>query len=336
MSHLCLRDVEWLGFDLDHTIVRYRLPALNELVFNCIGKYLVEKKGFDKGIVERGFLPSFPLRGLVLDAFKGNFLVLSASGKVLTGAHGTRTMDAAELKRVYPDGLPTVAEATRRNDKLQGFHAFTTFFDMPTSVLVAHYVDLCDEQGRTEYIRIAMELLGAFEYCFNPENEVDGGYFCEIKSHPDKYLIKCTDSVKQWLQAARTHHVGLFLLTNSLSGYTNFLLKHCFGEDWRHVFDLVIVGGKKPDFFTKTGDKAHSFHAVSEHMIGEPLGPDGLVRGGFVAHGNLRDLTPFLARHGRGAQLGACGWVAGSLGRWVAGVAGSLGWLVRWVAGVTL
>eukprot|EP00048_Salpingoeca_helianthica_P003299 m.65785 g.65785 ORF g.65785 m.65785 type:complete len:509 (-) comp12623_c0_seq1:116-1642(-) len=304
-SHLCLRDVEWLGFDLDHTIVRYHLPALNELVFQCIGNYLVNKRKFDKAIVERGFRASFPLRGMVLDAVKGNFLVLSASGKVLTGSHGTRKMDEEELKCVYPDGLPEVAEKTRRNEKLKAFHAFTTFFDLPTSVLLAHYVDLCDEQGTDTYIRIAMELLGAFEFCFNPENEVEGGYFCEIKAHPDKYLIKCTDRVKSWLQSAHKHQVGLFLLTNSLSGYTDFLLNHCYGRDWREVFDLVIVGGKKPDFFTKIDDSAHAFHAVSEHLVGDPVGPEALVRGGFVAHGNLRDLMPFLARHGRGAQLEA-------------------------------
>ncbi len=42
----------------------------------------------------------------------------------------------------------------------------------------------------------------------------------------------------------------LFLLTNSKFSYINPGMQFLLGKDWKDYFDLVLVSGNKPNFFT--------------------------------------------------------------------------------------
>lgn len=307
VEQVCLAECDWLGFDLDHTFVRYRLKELSVLVFEVLGRYLIDIKKYSPEILSRGFLEYFPYRGLTFDAKRGNFLILSSSGKILKASHGTKQLTEAEVKDIYHHvDLAATAASIMKTGKADGFHAMVTFFDMPVAVLIAHYVDLEDASGGAEkhYFRILVDLLAGFNHCFDPSNFASGkgGYFSRVIESPNTYLHPSSPALRAWVNSLRERGVKLFLLTNSHSDYSTFLLDHCYGESWRDVFDLVIVNGKKPDFFSKTGTSAAPFLQLEAN---HEVGPEAaLASGGAVVGGNHGQLHTFLSLNSRVAADG--------------------------------
>jgi HAD superfamily 5'-nucleotidase-like hydrolase len=293
---LNFHSADWLGFDLDLTFVRYRLDTLSKLVFDCMGNYLIEHKKYSPELLSRGYLPHFPARGLIYDLKLGNFVLLTASGKVMKAFHGTRKLSDSEAEAAYPGGLPGVAKELQKHPKAPGFHVFATFFDMPYSILVAHFVDIEDAAATSDaapsYARILRDSEGAMNHCFNPANFATntGGYFSMLKANPGDYIHKISPRMRAWLQQLRASGTRLFLLTNSQADYSNLLLSFSCGEDWRDLFDLVIVNGTKPAFFLA----AEPFRAVAGMAIGDPA---PLALGGLFAGGNHHDLDVFMRAH---------------------------------------
>jgi 5'-nucleotidase len=87
-------------------------------------------------------------------------------------------------------------------------------------------------------------------------------------------------------------HAGkqLFVITNSEWPYTSAMLSHAFdgylpaGMRWRDLFDLVIVGARKPEFFRSDGPV---FEVVDDSGLLRPhlgrLVPGGMFLGGGAA-----------------------------------------------------
>jgi hypothetical protein len=55
--------------------------------------------------------------------------------------------------------------------------------------------------------------------------------------------------VREWLVKLRESGIKLFLLTNSGDEFAELLMAHAFGADWRSLFDLVLLKGRKPYYF---------------------------------------------------------------------------------------
>jgi hypothetical protein len=97
-------------------------------------------------------------------------------------------------------------------------------------------------------------------------------------------------------------HAGkkLFLLTNSEWGYTNAMMAHAFdphlpkGMTWRQLFDYVIVGARKPDFFSL---HAPFFEVVTPEGFLSPLA-GRLVEGNAYYGGSAARLEADLQLHG--------------------------------------
>eukprot|EP00047_Mylnosiga_fluctuans_P004592 m.235431 g.235431 ORF g.235431 m.235431 type:complete len:517 (+) comp12826_c0_seq1:264-1814(+) len=293
---LSLHAADWLGFDLDLTFVRYKLEPLSRLIYDCLGRYFVDHCGYSPELLTRGFLEHFPARGLVYHMKLGNFLMLSASGKVVKAFHGSKKMEATEIAQLYSEPLTHVVDKLKLGQRVDGYHVFATFFDTPCTVLVAHFVDIEDTVEKPSYARIFKDFVAAFNFCFEPKNFAanTGGFFPCLKENPSKYLYKMTPAMRTWVANLRSHGVRLFLLTNSQADFSSLLLTYSVGPEWRSLFDLVIVNGSKPDFFTKS----NPFRAVSPDLsIGEPV--TELELGGMYATGNHKDLNAFILRNSR-------------------------------------
>lgn len=49
------------------------------------------------------------------------------------------------------------------------------------------------------------------------------------------------------------HGKQLFLITNSPFSAMDKGMRHMAGPDWHQLFDIVIIQGEKPNFFTNQG-----------------------------------------------------------------------------------
>lgn len=92
---------DWLGFDLDHTLVRYQVPELSELIRTSFIDFLVKERGYNKESFSAAHRQFFA-RGLLFDVTEGNFLKLRADGYILTASHGTQPLTREQITAIYP------------------------------------------------------------------------------------------------------------------------------------------------------------------------------------------------------------------------------------------
>ena len=92
---------DWLGFDVDHTLVRYKVPALTELIHTAFVSFLAEHRGYSRDAFSSLPDQSFFAKGLLFDAATGNFMHVLADGTILAAAHGTKTISVSQAERMY-------------------------------------------------------------------------------------------------------------------------------------------------------------------------------------------------------------------------------------------
>ncbi|CAF4194039.1 unnamed protein product, partial [Rotaria sordida] len=167
-----LLSCDWIGFDLDHTLIRYRLFDLHKLIYESMREYLIDTYESNCDFLSLSYNDHFSVKELIYDSFYENLIELNSNGLV--------------------------------NIALHGVNKYLT---------------------RSEYLF----------YDFNR-----GNYFSSLCLNPDKYIYKRLD-VRQWLEKLKKLNKKLFLATNSSFNNTDLLTRYAFGDDWKDLFDLIIV-----------------------------------------------------------------------------------------------
>ena len=72
----------WVGFDLDHALVRYNLPALYPLIYDSMVKFLVEQKGYTERLLAVPLDLSLCHKGVIVEWATGNLLTIDEDGFV--------------------------------------------------------------------------------------------------------------------------------------------------------------------------------------------------------------------------------------------------------------
>jgi HAD superfamily 5'-nucleotidase-like hydrolase len=272
---LPLGDIRAIGFDMDHTLARYRSPEIDELAFKKAARLLVRDHQYSPWLLEQDYDPSFAVRGLVLDGLRGNLLKLNRERQVVRACHGSRTLSRQELEAVY--GRRRLATAAK------GYRSIDTFFELPESHLYARLVDGLD-QGllkAANYLDLFHDVRWAIDMVHR-----NGEMKAEILEHRD-YFIPRSPQLALALDRLKREGKQLFLLTNSAWSFTDGVMGHLLdGQDearphWMDYFDLVVVASRKPAFFLETpaavpiGTHPHAFSGGHTAWLETQLGAGG-------------------------------------------------------------
>ncbi|CAH1799056.1 unnamed protein product [Owenia fusiformis] len=298
MSKFSLKftDYDAFGFDLDHTLAKYKLPALFKLCHNALAEFLVKEKGYHPDLQKPFELDKdFCTKGLIFDTVKGNFFKLDENGTILRASHGTRFLSNDEICATYgPDRhwkqYSKLAETV--NNLGDEFRIFENYFDMPGKVICARMVDILDRKGAPEKYDIWKDVFDGYNHVYNPKNfsEEKGGFFPEIKLHPEKYLNKCSEDIKLWLKKLKEGNRKVFILTSSYNDFATHLLKYILGENWSDYIDINLTFARKPGFFNKN----RPFLRVDQELEKEPV--QELNMGATYSQGNHKILKQFLKK----------------------------------------
>ncbi len=241
---LNLKRIRYLGFDMDHTLVRYNSANFEELTHKMMLQKLVQEKGYPASVLKLPFAYDRAIRGLVIDKEKGNVLKLSRYSAIRVSYHGLKPIEYREQSRLYKSVYIDLRDSN--------YLAIDTAFSIAFAGLFMQLVDLKDGSEAAhlpDYVRIADDLNAVLDRAHR-----DGSLKNEVRRNLDRYVVK-DPSLVTGLERFRKHGKKLFLATNSDFNYTKLLLDHTINpflkdhKSWQDLFDYTITLAAKPRFF---------------------------------------------------------------------------------------
>lgn len=245
---LNLKRIHYLGFDMDHTLVRYNSSAFEALAHRTMIEKLVRDKGYPASCLKLDFSYDRAIRGLVIDKAQGNVLKLSRYSAIRVSYHGLKPIDYREQTRLYKSVYIDLRDPN--------YLAIDTSFSIAFAGLFMQLVELkdsikegSDSPALPDYVRIADDLSAVLDRAHR-----DGSLKDEVRKNLDHYILKDPGTVAG-LERYKKHEKKLFVVTNSDFSYSKLLLDHCITpflkehKSWEDLFDYVITSSAKPRFF---------------------------------------------------------------------------------------
>ncbi len=238
---LNLRTIGAIGYDMDYTLVHYHADVWERKAYER-AKELLRNEGWP--VEDLDFDPGLVIRGLVIDAELGNIVKANRFGYVMRANHGTRLMEFEEQREVYRHTPVDLSEPR--------FSFLNTLFSLSESCLYLQLVDLYDRKvfpdvhGYEDLFRKVRARLD--------ETHIEGTLKAEIMADPEPYIDLDPQAPLALLDQLRSGK-RLMLISNSEWEYARTVMAYAYdrflpdGMTWRDLFELVIVGARKPSFF---------------------------------------------------------------------------------------
>lgn len=241
---LNLKRIRYLGFDMDHTLVRYNSENFEALAHRIMLEKLVKDKGYPDTILKLEFSFDRAIRGLVIDEVRGNILKLSRHAAIRVSYHGEQPIDFKTQSQVY--------KSTYIDLRDPNYETVDTSFSIAYAGLFMQLVELKETTERDrlpDFRTIAEHLTSVLDI-----GHRDGSLKDVVRKNLSSYIIKDPDVVKG-LERFKQHEKKLFVVTNSDFSYTKLLLDYAINpyltrhKSWMDLFDYVITSSAKPRFF---------------------------------------------------------------------------------------
>ncbi|MBY0384806.1 HAD-IG family 5'-nucleotidase, partial [bacterium] len=233
---LNMRKIKYVGFDMDHTLIRYNSKAFEGLAHQHLLKRLVKERGYPEKILKLPFDFNSVIRGLVIDSGKGNLLKVSRHGAIRVSHHGTKRIDYRQQQKDY---LGTYVDLSDKN-----FVAVDTAFSLSVAILYGQLVDVKDstpEHKMPEYPQLLNDVIDVMDLSHR-----DDSLKSIVRKNLSQYIIADKELVAG-LERYKKHGKRLFIVTNSDYHYskalldfaiTPFLKEH---KSWTDLFEYVVT-----------------------------------------------------------------------------------------------
>jgi 5'-nucleotidase len=284
---LNMRSIRAVGFDMDYTLVHYHVREWEERAYEDARARLsvlgvdVDGLSFDSDLVRPG---------IVLDLDHGNAVKTNRFGFIKTACHGTQMLGIDALRERYS------REIVDLNDRRWVF--LDTWFALSEACLYLQLVDRLD-QGRLAGMHDYGELYRRIRECIDAAH-MEGMLKEQIVQDPGRF-VDVDPELPLALLDLKNAGKKLLLITNSEWSYTRAMMRYVLdrllpkGMTFRDVFDIVIVGARKPSFFEGA---APAFRVVDEDA-GTLLPQVGPLTGGHAYFGgNARMIERCLGLRG--------------------------------------
>ena len=260
---LNLRSIKAIGYDMDYTLIHYHSRAWEERAYSYIKERLLAR-GWP--VEDLAFDPDLVMRGLIIDTTLGNVVKANRFGYIKKAFHGTQPLDHSAMREVYARTLVELGEPR--------WTFMNTFFSLSEASIYMQLVDLLDAdviEAKLSYADLYTLVRGALD-----EAHMEGRLKGEIVEEPGRF-VALDPEVPLALLDQKEAGKKLLLITNSEWAFAAPMLAFAFDPylpddmTWRDLFDIAIVGSRKPAFFTQ---RMPAFQVVSEDgLLREHYGP---------------------------------------------------------------
>lgn len=275
---LNLRAVPAIGYDMDYTLIHYRVEEWEGEAFGTARDILVKDRGWPVG--DLTFDPRRFTLGLLFDLQLGNVVKATRFGYVVRAQHGTAPLGFERQREIYRTIEVDLADPR--------FRFMNTLFELSRADLFSQAVAIHDETplpGVTSYADLYWTVDEALS-----ETHLTSRLKADIVADPDRFVDLDPHLVPSLLDQ-RAAGKQLLLITNSDWAYTRKMMAYAVdrfcpdGTTWRDLFDIVIVSANKPGFFAKT-DPIYRVVDEDESLLQPHYGP--LESGAVYFGGNAR------------------------------------------------
>ncbi|MEP0547466.1 MAG: HAD-IG family 5'-nucleotidase [Rhodothermales bacterium] len=260
---LNLRSIKAIGYDMDYTLIHYHARAWEERAYGYIKERLLAR-GWP--VEELTFQPDLVMRGLIIDKALGNVVKANRFGYIKKAFHGTEPLEHHAMREVYTRTLVDLAEPR--------WLFMNTLFSLSEASMYMQLVDLLDAdviEAKLSYSELYELIRGALD-----EAHMEGRLKGEIIEDPARFVALDKETPLTLLDQKESGK-KILLITNSEWAFAAPMLAYSFdpflpdGMTWRDLFDLAIVGSRKPAFFTQ---RMPAFEIVSDDgLLREHYGP---------------------------------------------------------------
>ncbi len=238
---LNLRAVQAVGYDMDYTLIHYRIEEWERDAFEY-ARSILGRWGFP--VDDLTFDPAAFTIGLAFDLRLGNVIKATRFGYVVRAQHGNTIMSFEDQRRVYHETVVELSEPR--------FEFMNTLFELSRASLWTQLIDIHDRAplpGIASYgdlFQVVDEAL--------TETHTAGALKADIIENPERF-VDLDPGLVPTLIDQRAAGKQLLLITNSDWSYSQRMMAYCVdrfcppGKTWRDLFDLVIVSANKPRFF---------------------------------------------------------------------------------------
>ncbi len=282
---LNLRSIRAIGYDMDYTLIDYNVEAWETRAYEYIRDHLARLGWPVSGL---RFDAQRVIRGLIIDLELGNLLKANRFGYVRKACHGTRALSFDEQRQAYGRTIVDLAEPR--------WVFLNTLFSLSEGCIYTQLVDLLDQRvlpGVMGYADLYAMVRRGMD-----EAHMEGALKAEIIAAPERF-VELSEETALALLDQKNAGKKLLLITNSEWSYAAAMMSYAFdrclgGGSWRALFDVVIVGARKPDFFTT---KYPFFRVVSDDGLLRPV--EGALQSGVTYFGgSARQLEDHLGLAG--------------------------------------
>lgn len=275
---LNFRRIRAIGYDMDYTLIHYRMEAWEQRAYAYLQERLVAE-GWP--VADLKFDPELALRGLIIDTLHGNVVKANRFGYVKQAFHGTKPLDYEAVRQIYERTLIDLNEPR--------WYFLNTLFSISEACMYMQLVDLLDAdllEGSIGYVDLYRLVRHATD-----ATHMEGRLKAEIIGDPERF-VDLDEEMPLALLDQKEAGKKVLLITNSEWSYAAPMLSYVFdrflpnGLTWRDLFDIAIVGARKPDFFSV---RMPAFEVVTEDgLLREHYGP---LRSGHVYVGGNASLV---------------------------------------------
>lgn len=282
---LNLKQINYIGFDLDHTLIKYKSENLEKLCHSMAISQLVRLKKYPKELKRLKFNFTSVIRGLVIDKKNGTILKLNRHGGIRMCVKGNKKLSLSEINAIYKTSYVDL--------NLSQFLTIDTTFSISLAALFKQLIHLKEnklKRSLPSYNKIVSDILFIFEK-IHSRQELQKVIVKDFK----KYVYR-DPSIVQGLERFTKHGKKPLLITNSSWDYARKILDYCLSpyikkdQHWKDLFLYIITKSRKPSFFYKNCP----FYKIDSRTNQPSKKMSKKISPGIYQGGSAKELTKYL------------------------------------------
>lgn len=303
-----------VGFDLDHTLLRYRMRPFCQLIYDAAASYLVEAKGYPAQL-----FPQTPEEAkqkyrmmfrAILDHASGHLLKVDSKFFVQRGFHGFRALPPATLRESFGPLCQVDPRALEvfRGDRHTFFHDFYGAGVVPLVAQIASLRETADYPllRNKSFAEIVRDIFEGANHNYTikdfrrfDDGAFDGHWYPRLMSEPARYVNPIGRRFLDKLDALRAAGKRVFIVSNNYFAPSDRVLRAAVGPDWLNHFDFAFFEADKPSFFhePKAGTVCHDLEGKRVEQLDEHLAAATRPSQKVFTGGNAAQISRLLSKH---------------------------------------